>query len=711
MKKISFAKFETKIELPELLELQKNSYKEFLQQDVEPEKRENKGLHQAFLDVFGDYKLDEGIENSDGSLKLQYLYYTLDKPRITPDDAIAKDLTYDAPLRVWFRLLQKLETGKIKELSEQEVYLCDIPIMTESGSFIINGAERVVVTQIHRSPGVIFEEDEEKIISQLGKRLYKGSIIPYRGAWLDFEFDANNVLFVRIDKKRKIPVTVLLRAIGFESNEEILQIFYDEEIVHKEKFSECVGKILAEDAVDKKTGEVIREALQEIRKEHIKELEEKVDKVKVLKLDPELNDLAILLTLKVDPTKSKKEAIDLIYKILRTPEFVTPEIAEGYLDSLFFKNRRYDLTKVGRFKINKKLGKILTDLEKNPKYSQFKFSFPSERKRVLTKEDIIATIKYIIGLNNGLPDFEVDDIDHLGNRRIRAVGELLENQIRIGLVNMVRFIREKMNTSDNKATLTPRAIINVAPLVLTIRRFFGTSQLSQFMDKTNPLAELTHKRRLSALGPGGLHRKRAGFEVRDVHYTHYGRICPIETPEGPNIGLVGHLASYARINPYGFIETPYRKVKKGQVTKEIVYLDAFEEEQHIIASASTNIDKNGKITDTQVEARIYGQPGFCQAKEVEFIDISPYQIFSVSTALIPFVEHDDAARALMGSNMQRQAVPLIKPEAPLVGTGLEEKVAQDSGHLIVAKSSGKIIECDANHITILKSNGTTDTYQ
>jgi len=710
MKKISFAKLETKVELPDLLELQKNSYKEFLQADVEPDKRKNQGLHQAFLDVFGDAKLGEGIENSDGSLKLQYLYYTLDKPKISTEEAKAKDLTYDVPLRVWFRLLQKLETGKIKELSEQEVYLCDLPIMTESGSFIINGAERVVVTQIHRSPGVIFEEDEEKVISQLGKKLYKGSIIPYRGAWLDFEFDTNNVLFVHIDKKRKIPVTVLLRAIGFESNEDILQIFYDVETVHKDKFEESVGRILSEDVVDKKTGEVIREAGQEIRKEHIKVLQEKVEKINVVKLDPELNDLTILLTLKVDPTKSKKEAIDLIYKILRTPEFITSEIAENYLDSLFFKNRRYDLTKVGRFKINKKLEKILIDLEKNPKYSKFKFNFPTDRKSVLTREDIIATIKYIIGLNNDLSDFEVDDIDHLGNRRIRAVGELLENQIRIGLVNMARFIREKMNTSDKKSSLTPRVIINVAPLVLIIRRFFGTSQLSQFMDKTNPLAELTHKRRLSALGPGGLHRKRAGFEVRDVHHTHYGRICPIETPEGPNIGLITSMACYARINEYGLIETPYYKVENGRVTDKIEYLTADREDEFVIAQANVPIDKNNKIASDLVPARIKGDVKLVDPKEVDYVDISPMQIISVSSALIPFLEHDDANRALMGSNMQRQAVPLMITEEPYVATGIEEKVAVDSYAVITAKRAGEVIFVDSREIAIYTEDGDIDIY-
>ncbi len=710
MKKISFAKLETKVELPDLLELQKTSYKEFLQLDVEPEKRKNQGLHHAFLDIFGDAKLDEGIENSDGSLKLQYLYYTIDRPKIIPEEAKAKDLTYDAPLRVWFRLLQKLESGKIKELSEQEVYLCDIPLMTESGSFIINGAERVVVTQIHRSPGVVFEEDEEKIISQLGKRLYKSSIVPYRGSWLDFEFDTTNVLFVRIDKKRKIPVTVLLRAIGFESNEEILRLFYDVETVPKEKFSECAGKILAEDAVDRKTGEVIRETGQEIRKEYIRILEEKVDKIKVIKIDQQLNDIAILLTLKVDPTKTKKEATDLIYKILRTPEFITSEIAEGYLDSLFFKTRRYDLTKVGRFRINKKLEKILVDLEKNHKYSHFNFSFPSERKRVLTREDIIATIKYLLGLNNGLAGFEIDDIDHLGNRRIRAVGELLENQIRIGLLSMVKFIREKMNTSDKNSSLTPRSIINVAPLVLAIRRFFGTFQLSQFMDKTNPLAELTHKRRLSALGPGGLHRKRAGFEVRDVHHTHYGRICPIETPEGPNIGLITSIASYARINEYGLIETPYYKVENGKVTDKIEYLTADKEDEFVIAQANVEVDKNKKIISELVPARVKGDVKLVEPKDVDYIDVSPMQIISISSALIPFLEHDDANRALMGSNMQRQAVPLMITELPYVATGIEEKVAVDSFAVVTAKKHGEVIYVDSKEIAIYNEEGEIDIY-
>ncbi|MBU2614813.1 MAG: DNA-directed RNA polymerase subunit beta, partial [Elusimicrobia bacterium] len=709
MKQRNFAKLKTIMDLPDLINLQKLSYKDFLQTDIEPQKRKNQGLHQAFLDVFGEASEGEGIENSNQSLKLQYLHYIIEKPKITPDEAIAKDLNCEASLKVVFRLLQKLENGKIKELAEQEAYLCDLPVMTESGSFIINGAERVVVTQIHRSPGVIFEEDEEKPISHFGKKLYKSTIIPYRGAWLEFEFDLDNVLFVRIDKKRKIPVTVLLRAIGYETDKELINIFYGTETIKKNNFNDCLGKILAEDIIDTKTGEIINETLHEIKEEDIKEYTEKINEIKVIKLDPELDNLTIIHTIKEDPTKNKKKAIDIVYKILHTPELITSEIAESYLDALLFKLRRYDLSKVGRYKLNKKFGAIFSEMEKNNRIVST-FTVPTERKRVLTKEDIIATLKYLINLNTGLPGYVVDDIDHLGNRRVRSVGELFETQIRIGLVNSARFTKERMNSADKKSSLTPRLLFNATPLVLSIRRFFGTSQLSQFLDQTNPLAELTHKRRLSALGPGGLHRKRAGFEVRDVHHTHYGRICPIETPEGPNIGLITSLASYARVSEYGLIETPYRKVEKGKVTDNIVYQTANEEDEFIIAQANAALDKNNAFSQNLVSCRNKGDIGFIEPNKVDFMDISPMQVVSVSTGLIPFLEHDDANRALMGSNMQRQAVPLLNSEKPFTGTGVEKRVAVDSYAVVTADRAGEVIFVSAEEIAVFTEDKEVDIY-
>lgn len=710
MKQQNFAKLKNVMNVPDLLELQKVSYNNFLQENVEPENRKLHGLHQAFMDVFGDAETGEGISSSDGSLVMQYLHYTINNPKITENDAKSKDLTYGVPLRGTFRLLQKLETGKIKELSQQEVYLCDIPKITNSGSFIINGAERVVVSQIHRSPGVIFEEDEEKVISHLGKKLFKASVIPYRGAWLDFEFDLNNILYVHIDKKRKIPATVLLKAIGIESTSDIIKIFYNIKNVHREHFRNCIGMTVAEDVVDKKTGEVIREALQDIREEHVKVFKEKVDHVKVVDPAPGLNDLAILLTLKADQTSSKKEAIDLIYKILRSPEFITPEIAEKHLDSLLFKTKRYDLTSVGRYKINKKFAPLFNELTKNHACKNLDFSFPGDKKRCLTREDIICTMKHVIALNNGIDGYEVDDIDHLGNRRVRSVGELLENQIRIGLLNLVRITREKMNTADKKTVLTPRILINATPLVLIIKKFFGTSQLSQFMDQTNPLAELTHKRRFSALGPGGLHRKRAGFEVRDVHHTHYGRVCPIETPEGPNIGLITSMACYARVNNYGLLETPYRKVDNGKVTDKIDFLTAVEEDNCVIAQANTPMDKSDRLDVDLVSCRHGGDVKLVSPKKVDYIDISAMQIVSISTALIPFLEHDDANRALMGANMQRQAVPLLITEYPNVITGIEDRVASDSCAVIMAKRPGEILSVDSEEIAVYTEDGEVDIY-
>jgi DNA-directed RNA polymerase subunit beta len=696
MKQEYFGKIIPAIDPPQLLEMQKNSFEEFLQKDVAPEKRKPRGLEGAFRDVFP-------LTNSDGSLTLEFVSYALSEPKYSEEESIARDVTYSAPLKVLLRLVQKQENGKEKELAEQEVYFGDLPLMTDNATFIINGAERVVVSQIHRSPGVIFEEDEEKRVTSFGKPIYFARIIPYRGAWVEFEFDPNNLLFVRIDRKRKILATTFLRALGFEADDEIMELFKDyEEIKVGDITPESVnGRFTAEDLVDKSTGEIIIEKGKELKEDVVNKLKEKKIENVLVHRDP-----TMLLTLKRDPIKTKKEAVNLIYKILKTQEFIIQERAQGFLDELLFKStRRYDLSIVGRYKILKKLGPIFDVIEKNKKSE---LNTPTEHKRTLTREDVVATIKYLLMIYNGLVEYkdgnkrikiEVDDIDHLGNRRVRSVGELLENQIRIGLVQMARLVREHMNMQD-KATITPRGLINITPFVSQIRKFFGTSQLSQFMDQTNPLAELTHKRRLSALGPGGLHRKRAGFEVRDVHHTHYGRICPIETPEGPNIGLITSLATYARVNSYGLIESPYRIVEKGKVKAEVQYLTADKEDENIIAQANAPVDKGGTFTSDLIASRYKGDFPIVDPKNINYMDISPMQIVSISAALIPFLEHDDANRALMGSNMQRQAVPVLLSEPPRVATGIEEKVAKDSGVVVLAKRAGEIVGVSADEISI-----------
>ncbi len=705
--------------------MQKTSMAEFLQWGSAPDKRKIQGLQAAFMDVFP-------INNNDESLTLEFVSYELGEPRYTVEEALNKDTVYSAPLKATFRILQREEggSGRVKQIAEQDVYICDIPLMTDNATFVINGAERVVVSQLHRSPGVIFEEDEEKKISSYGKKLFFARMIPYRGAWVEFEFDLNNIIFVRLDKHKKLPATVLLRAIGLETDEDILNVFYDSETLSVDKHADALaGRVLAADVVLKSSGEVLFEANRELTRENVTQMQsKKVIEVKVLQLDPAVNDVAIRNTLEKDNIKTRKDAINTIYRVLRAQEFIAADQAESYLDNLLFKSiRKYDLTRVGRYKINKKLAPLAEWMTTRPGK---KFEVPNERKRTLTMEDIVCTIKYLILLNNDVSEIaigketfpiEMDDIDHLGNRRVRAVGELLENQIRIGLSQMARIVRERMNVQD-KATLAPRAIMNAAPVVAITRKFFGSSQLSQFMDQTNPLAELTHKRRLSALGPGGLHRKRAGFEVRDVHHTHYGRICPIETPEGPNIGLISSLACYARVNEYGLIESPYRKVTNGRVTDEIEYLTADRENDLIVAQANSLIDKNGKFQTSRVLCRTRGDFKEFAADDIDYMDISPMQVVSPSTALIPFLEHDDANRALMGSNMQRQAVPLLITEPPFVGTGVEERVARDSGAAITARRGGDVIAVSADEISIYseepqpeefrgKGNSRVDTYR
>lgn len=708
MNKIYFSKIPSVIPLPELLETQKGSFEEFLQRDVKPEKRKIQGLQAALMDVFP-------CTNVDDTLELQFLYYEVGEPKYTLEEALQKDLTYTAPIKVRIRLVEKKEGGKIKQLAEQDVFLCDIPLMTETATFVINGAERVVVSQLHRSPGIIFEEDEEKNISSYGKKLYYARIIPYRGAWVEFEYDLNNALYVRVDKKRKLPATTLLRAAGIVSDSEILRLFYETEILHLEKISadQVVGRVLACDVVAKESGEILAEANREITRDLFARIQEKqVKQLTVLKLDPALNDVSIRNTLSRDPFKSKKEAMQAFYRILRSQEYIAPDQVENYLDSLLFKNlRKYDFTRVGRFKVLRKFQKLF---EKLAHKEDFKFEVPSDRKRTLTVEDIVVSLQYLIALNNGLSfipvekgqnvPVEIDDIDHLGNRRVRVVGELLENQMRIGIMQMCRLARDKMNLQD-KTQLTPRTILNTAPVVGIIRKFFGTSQLSQFMDQTNPLADLTHKRRLSALGPGGLHRKRAGFEVRDVHHTHYGRLCPIETPEGPNIGLITSLACYARVNEYGLIESPYRKVVNGKVSEEVEYLTADKEDEYVIAQANAPLDKNGRFASELVACRHRGDFPLKVPKEIDYMDISPMQVVSVSTSLIPFLEHDDANRALMGSNMQRQSVPLLVSELPLVGTGVEERAAKDSAAVLTARRAGRVLSVTSERIAVWAEEG------
>ena len=700
MKQVNFGKIKSPIDPPLLLGMQRNSFADFLQRNVPPEKRKAQGLEGAFRDVFP-------IKNSDESLEVQYVSYSFGEPKYSVTESVARDETYSAPLKIKLRLVQKKEDGKEREISEQEVYFGDIPLMTDTATFVINGAERVVVSQIHRSPGVIFEEDEEKKVTIFGKPLYFARIIPYRGAWVEFEFDQNGLLYVRIDRKRKILATTLLRAIGFESDSDILDLFKETKEVSLDLApSALANECLADDIYDQATGEVLFDAGKELTESVIEKM-----KAKGLKSVTVLKDATILLTLKKDSIKTQKEAVNHIYKVLKTQEFIVQERAQGFLDELLFKSvRRYDFTTIGRYKILKKLAPIYDfykrKTEDYPK--EIRLGIPAEGKRTVAREDIVATIKYLLMIYNGETEFVeagkkiklgLDDIDHLGNRRVRSVGELLENQVRIGLVQMARLTKEYMNSQD-KSTITPRSLMNITPFVAQIRKFFGTSQLSQFMDQINPLSELTHKRRLSALGPGGLNRKRAGFEVRDVHYTHYGRVCPIETPEGPNIGLITSLSAYAKVNKYGLIETPYKKVENGKTTDKIEYMTADAEDDLFVAQANTPIDDKGNFLTDSVQGRHLNDFLFKSPEKVDYMDISPMQVVSVSAGLIPFLEHDDANRALMGCNMQRQGVPLLVTEQPLVCTGVEDKVAKDSGVCVTAKIDGEVVSVSADEIII-----------
>jgi len=735
-KRLDFGKVPQFLEIPNLIEIQKRSYEQFLQKDVVKEKRKDMGLQSAFVSVFPITDYNETAE-------IEFVGYMVGEPKYSVRESLQKGITFAAPLKIGVKL-NMFETDangkkKLKESREQEVYIGEMPLMTETGTFVINGTERVIVSQLHRSPGVFFSHDKGKTHAS-GRLLFSARVIPSRGSWLDFEFDSKDILYVRIDRRKKLPATIVLKALGY-SNEELLKTFYPVEtitikgnafargvtevlvgsksvqniiapdtkdVIVREAMKitkgaikkmessgiktipitkeEIVGRITLKDIVDPSTGEVILEGNEVLTEDAFnKVLSLKIDTLNLLFID-NTNYLSSLRdTLLTDKVGTQEEALIEIYKKLRPGEPPTQAAARDLFNGLFFDPKRYDLSPVGRLKLNKRLNlDVPLDI------------------RVLTDKDIIEIVRYILNLRTGKG--EVDDIDHLGNRRIRGVGELLENQFRIGLVRMERAIKEKMTLTELEAAM-PHDLINAKPVMAAVKEFFGSSQLSQFMDQTNPLSEITHKRRLSALGPGGLTRERAGFEVRDVHPTHYGRICPIETPEGPNIGLITSLASYARVNDYGFIEVPYRKVSSGKVTEEVEFFSAIEGEKFIIAEATSPVDKNGRLIGEHVSAREGGDFRMVTPQEVQYMDVSPKQVVGISASLIPFLENDDANRALMGSNMQRQAVPVITPEAPVVGTGMEFVAARDSGAVIQAKRAGRVESVDATRIVVRTAGG------
>ncbi len=656
----SFSKVQECMQVPSLVEIQVKSYQEFLQTEEGKRRRKRKGLEAAFQDSFP-------IESFDGTCRLEYVGYSLGKPKYSIPECQKRGMTYAAPLKIKLRLVRK---GVAKE---QEVYIGELPLMTETGTFIINGAERVVVSQLHRSPGITLEET----IHPSGKKLYSVRIIPYRGAWIEFEVDVNDVIYSYIDRRRKILATTFLRAIGFSTTYDLLKALYPIEKVTEIKKAE--GQFLAQDVLHPGSKEPIATAGTRLTKERIGiMLSNQVHSIQIVKLPGD--DLALMNTLERDPYKNTEEAQIAIYRRFRPGDPPTAESAKDLIDKLFFDAQRYDLGEVGRFMLNRKLS---VEIGKD--------------QAVLRREDIMRVVDKLLKLRTG--EARVDDIDHLGNRRVRSVGELLQNQFRVGLARMKRSCLERMSIYDLDAAM-PHNLINPKLIAAAIKDFFGRSQLSQFMDQTNPLSELTHKRRLSALGPGGLSRERAGFEVRDVHPSHYGRICPIETPEGPNIGLIASLSTFARVNDIGFLETPYRKVEKGRVTEKIEYLTADMEDQYAIAQADSRLDKNGKFTDETVSCRARGDFRKIKPEEVDYMDVSPKQLVSVAASLIPFLEHDDANRALMGSNMQRQAVPLLETEPPFVGTGMEHRVASDSGSTIVSKTRGTVKHVDAAQIVV-----------
>ena len=727
------------LDVPYLLATQIESYRDFLQADKSADSRGDKGLHAAFKSVFP-------ITSYSGTAALDYVTYRLGEPAFDVKECQLRGLTYAAPLRALVRLIiydkdSPANARKIKDIKEQEVYMGELPLMTDNGTFVINGTERVIVSQLHRSPGVFFDHDKGKTHSS-GKLLFSARVIPYRGSWLDMEFDPKDSLFVRIDRRRKLPATILLRALGYE-NEEILDTFFDTNDFHitkkevklnlvaerlrgematfdiKAKTKVIVeegrrvtarhirelekagvktlvvpedylyGKILANNIVDKETGELLASANDIIDEEILEKLREAdIKDIRTLYVNDLDRGPYISSTLRIDPTTNELEAMVEIYRMMRPGEPPTKDAAQNLFKNLFFSSDRYDLSAVGRMKFNRRVGREELTGE-----------------GTLSREDILEVMKILIEIRNG--NGFVDDIDHLGNRRIRCVGEMAENVFRIGLVRVERAVKERLSLAESES-LMPQELINAKPVAAAIKEFFGSSQLSQFMDQNNPLSEVTHKRRVSALGPGGLTRERAGFEVRDVHPTHYGRVCPIETPEGPNIGLINSLAVYSRTNEYGFLETPYRKVVNSRVTDDIEYLSAIEEGQYTIAQANANVDAKGKLTDDLVTCRNKNEFMTTTPDKVEYIDVSPKQIVSVAAALIPFLEHDDANRALMGSNMQRQAVPTLITEKPLVGTGIERTVAVDSGVTVVAKRGGVLDSVDAGRIVVRVNDDETE---
>ena len=696
--RINFASAKSTPDYPDFLDIQIKSFQDFFQLETKSEERGNEGLYNTFMENFP-------ITDTRNQFVLEFLDYFIDPPRYSIQECIERGLTYSVPLKARLKLYCTDPEHEDFETIVQDVYLGTIPYMTPSGTFVINGAERVVVSQLHRSPGVFFGQS----FHANGTKLYSARVIPFKGSWIEFATDINSVMYAYIDRKKKLPVTTLFRAIGFERDKDILEIFdlAEEVKVSKTGLKKVQGRKLAarvlktwhEDFVDEDTGEVVSIERNEIildrdtvlEKEHLEEiLDTDVKTILLHKEDSQTGDYAIIYnTLQKDPTNSEKEAVEHIYRQLRNAEPPDEETARGIIDKLFFSDQRYNLGEVGRYRMNKKLG---LDIEMD--------------KQVLTKEDIITIIKYLIELINSKA--EIDDIDHLSNRRVRTVGEQLSTQFGVGLARMARTIRERMNVRDNEV-FTPIDLINAKTLSSVINSFFGTNQLSQFMDQTNPLAEITHKRRLSALGPGGLSRERAGFEVRDVHYTHYGRLCPIETPEGPNIGLISSLSVFAKVNNMGFIETPYRTVENGRVNLgEVLYLSAEEEEGKKIAQANIPLEDDGTIVNDKVIAREEGDFPVVDPSEVHYTDVAPNQIASISASLIPFLEHDDANRALMGSNMMRQAVPLLRPQSPIVGTGLERQVASDSRVLVNAEGDGEVDYVDAKKIVIKYDRTDTD---
>jgi DNA-directed RNA polymerase subunit beta len=671
--RISFSKIPEVIEHPDLLNVQIESWESFLQADMVPEKRPHKGLQQIFL---MNFPITDAREN----YILEFVEYYVEKPKYSVVECQERGLTYAVPLKAKLRLSTKSDDGKsYVDTVEQEVYLGNLPQMTHRGTYIINGAERVVVSQLHRSPGVFFDES----VHPNGMSIYSARIIPMRGSWVEFTTDISNVMYVYIDRKKKFPVTTLLRALGYSSDDEILQLFnlVEEVDPHKVNLKDFIGRIVCSDVIDKKTGEIFiskDSVFSEDLLKKVKKLE--IKKVRFLKHEGAGESSVIANTIQKDTSRSDEEALNAIYQQLRSGEAPDLETAKNLLERLFFNEKRYDLGDVGRYRMNAKLGLTIP-----------------VTMTTLAKEDIIAIINYLIDLQQGKKS--VDDIDHLGNRRVRTVGEQIGQQFNIGLARMARTIRERLSLRDQEK-ITPQDLVNARTITSVINAFFGTNQLSQFMDQTNPLAEITHKRRMSALGPGGLTRERAGFEVRDVHYTHYGRLCPIETPEGPNIGLISSLCIHARVNEFGFIETPYRKVKNGRVSEEIEFMTAEKEDIYTIAQANAATDDKGRFQTERVKARLQADYPMAKPEELQYMDVAPNQIVSAAAALIPFLEHDDANRALMGSNMQRQAVPLFRPEAPIVGTGLEDKIARDARTLIIAERNGSVEYVDSNSIIV-----------